>query len=279
MISSGDFNHAYLFSGQEMIGKRSFALELAGKILNAPAGSVSPNRFILDPQDSESGKTIGIEGVRNIKNFLGLSAFGGGKKIAVINDAHLMTHEAQNALLKILEEPSPSSMIILISANPAELLPTVVSRCQEIRFPTPKPEIVIKFLSDAKISANQADFLVRLTNGRIGFIKSILEEKNSGEVKMAIEEFTGLMTSDINSRLMTAQKLVNFPLNSKDEHEVAKKKAELQKKILYWLLFMRTKPKDARSAKILKGLLALHYKSTQPQLNQRLALESFLVNI
>jgi DNA polymerase-3 subunit delta' len=268
LLKHGGLNHAYLFSGQEMIGKRTYALELAAKIADTPIGTADMNHKIIDPSDSESGQSISIENIRELKNFLNLSSYGGGMKTAIINDAHFMTVEAQNALLKVLEEPSQSTMFILVSASPILLLPTITSRCQEIKFPTHNPQIIKEFLSHSKISATQSDFIVKMVNGRIGLAKYIVESENHGGFKEAIEELAELLSSDLNVRFAIAQKLTED-----------KNKTEFQKKILFWILYMRTKTNDDKSGKILKNLLKLHYKSTQPQLNQRLALESFLVSI
>lgn len=262
-VKSGYLNHAYLFTGQEMIGKRTFAGELA--VYLAGAGTADLNNIFIGPAESDSGKTIGIEEIRGIKNLFNLSSYGGGRKVAVINDAHLMTVEAQNALLKILEEPSESSIFILISANPSQLLPTVISRCQEIRFPAHSSEIVGKYLSFSNISAVQAEFMIKLSNGRIGLVKNAIENKDAAQIKGAVEELAKLTSGDINSRIATAQKIAED--------------SELQKKILYWILYLRTKKMETKTSKILRGLLLLYYKSTQPQLNLRLALESFLISI
>jgi len=268
IIKFGALNHAYIFTGQEMIGKRIFALELADKLSSSAGDTFNLNKIVIDPADSDSGSSISIENIRNLKNNLSLSSYGGKYKVAIINDAHLMTAEAQNALLKILEEPSPSTIFILITANPTQLLPTVISRCQEIRFPVHKPEIVKNYLSEIEISENQAEFLTNLANGRIGLVKNIIETKDFGKIKTVIEEFADLMKSDINGRFAIAQKMTDD-----------KNKADLQGKLLYWILYLRTKSSEPKMTNILKGLLALYWKTTQPQLNLRLALESFLIQI
>lgn len=134
ILQDGSFGHAYIFSGQEMIGKRTFAIELANMVTESSA----PNVLFVDAANSESGQTIAIEEVRKVKNFLSLSSYAGKHKFVIVDDAHLMTIEAQNALLKILEEPSASSVLILVTASPEALLPTIFSRCQETAF-SPHP--------------------------------------------------------------------------------------------------------------------------------------------
>lgn len=267
-ITHGHLNHAYLFTGQEMVGKKTFAFELARFINKIPNDSVSHSLFYLDPQTSESGLTISIGGIREIKSFLSFSAGAGIYKLIIINDAHCLTDEAQNALLKILEEPSASSIFILISDRPSLLLPTVTSRCQEIKFQPHSQKIITDFLNKLKLNQPKADFLIKFCNGRIGLAKNIVDNNSFDEVKKMVEEFTYLAKADINSRFITAQKM------SDD-----KQKNTLSKKILYWLLYLKSKSYEPKTARVLRNLLILHQKIQQPQLNTRLALEEFLVKL
>ena len=276
VVKNGQLGHAYLFTGQEMIGKRIFALELAQYLLSGSTTKYlmveplsNPDILFVNSASSESGQTISIEEARKIKNFVSLSPYAAGPyKFVIIDDAHLMTAEAQNALLKVLEEPNPSSILILVTANPELLLPTIISRCQEIKFQPDSWELAESVLANAKLSKTNRDFLTDFANGRIGLIKKINDEKSFDEVKDSVEEVMRLIKSDINERLTIAQKLT-------DE----KNKAELPKKILYWTLYLRTRLNEPKAHKILKNLLALHEKINKPQFNQRLALESFLIQI
>src|SRR3989344_2108132 len=104
-VADDSLEHAYLFSGQEMIGKKSFALELASYF--GPRAN-NPDLLMLGEEN------IGIDQVRNLKNFLMLKPYAGKHKIAILNDAHQIGAEAANAMLKVLEEPPEHSLIILI---------------------------------------------------------------------------------------------------------------------------------------------------------------------
>ncbi len=269
MAKNGQLGHAYLFSGQEMIGKRTFALELANLVNNTVAkGAINPDLLFIDSASSESGRTIAIEEIRGIKNFVSLSPYIGPYKLVVINDAHLMTTEAQNALLKVLEEPSPSSILILVTANPTSLLPTIVSRCQEIKFLPHSRKIVGEVLKNSGLSKSEAGFLSEFSNGRVGLVTTVIKEKSFGEIKKAVEELIRLIKADINERFIVAQKL-------SDE----KNKPDLAKKALYWLLYMRMRINEPKARGILRGLTDLHKIISQPQFNHRLALENFVVSL
>lgn len=278
VINDSMLGHAYLFSGPEIIGKRTFAIELASLTtqLGGPTAKYlvaqplsNPDILVVNAESSESGQTIAIEEVRKIKNFVSLSPYGSGPyKFIIIDDAHLMTVEAQNALLKILEEPSASSILILVSAYPEALLPTIFSRCQEIKFFPHSRQLIDGVLADAKLSKTNREFLAEFADGRIGLIKKVIAENSFEQVEEAVKKIMHLAKADINERLIVAQKLT-------DE----KNKAELPRLVFYWTLYLRTRLGEPKAQKMLKGLLTLNEIVNKPQYNQRLALENFLVSL
>jgi len=127
-MAAGKFPHAYLFAGPSGVGKKTLALEFAKKVLGAENLSAHPDFAVLD----EAGE-ITMEIILDFISRLAFKPFLAQKKIAVINNAQNLNPQSSNALLKTLEEASPSSIIILISDS-ARLLPTIVSRCQVLTF-------------------------------------------------------------------------------------------------------------------------------------------------
>lgn len=101
--------------------------------------------FGIDPIDitriGSLGNAIGIDAVREMKRKVSLKPFAGGSKAFVIEDAHTLTEEAQNALLKTLEEPPVNTVFVLTSRNEDLILPTIVSRCQVLRVTTVHPQL------------------------------------------------------------------------------------------------------------------------------------------
>ena len=125
---------AYLFCGPENAGKFTVALDFANKITGGNNQAVNPDIIIIAPEVEEKKgvvkkKDIKIEQIRDLQHSLSLSSYLGKYKVAIINDADFLTVSAQNALLKILEEPPENCVLILISHNREKIISTVQSRC------------------------------------------------------------------------------------------------------------------------------------------------------
>jgi DNA polymerase-3 subunit delta' len=108
---------------------------------------------------------------------IALKPYGGGRKIALIDDADFLNAEGANALLKTLEEPPPRSLLILIGTSPAKQLPTIRSRCQLIRFQPLPSEIVARLLIDQGVTASpaEAERLASLSEGSIERAKGLVD--------------------------------------------------------------------------------------------------------
>jgi len=152
-LSEGRLSQAYCFFGPPGVGKRATALALAQAVnclatpARAPApaadacGTCAACRKVaagLHPDVTEvrpAGKTvIGIDQVREVTGRAALCAYEGRTKVFILDPAELMQEPAANALLKTLEEPTGATLFILVTAAPNALLPTILSRCQGVRF-------------------------------------------------------------------------------------------------------------------------------------------------
>ena len=190
----GRLAHAYLFTGPEGIGKRLFALTLARCLLceqhedadldacgqcpncRMVAADSHPDLFVVQREPGKAGLSIEqLVGSRDNRGReglcyqLSLRPMAGRRRIAVIDDADTMSPECANSLLKTLEEPYPNSVLILISENVNSLLPTIRSRCQEVRFAPLSPQDVTELLVEQNVAASreEAERLALLSGGSL----------------------------------------------------------------------------------------------------------------
>ena len=129
----------------------------------------------------ESGtraRSIGIDMVRHVTEILSKHPFEGRRTVVALFEAHLATAEAQNALLKLLEEPPPSATVILVTEYPDRLLGTILSRCQEIRFDPLPAEAIAGFLEEFyAVEAGEAVRLAALAQGNLRRGIKLLDER------------------------------------------------------------------------------------------------------
>ena len=164
-LGNRTLSHSYLFYGPEGVGKKRAAIELA-KALNCkdlgPEDSCGacnscrkieerthPDFFLLQPEKktpTSREAAIKIDDIRELQKKLIYLPYEGETKVAIIDGAEFMNPQAANTLLKTLEEPPKSTLLILIAANPYQLLPTLVSRCQGIRFAALSGPVVLSLL-------------------------------------------------------------------------------------------------------------------------------------
>jgi len=123
---------SFLIVGGNFETRKNSAIKLIKKKLQDEYWSPVSNPDFLVVEEATS---IGIERIRSLQDNLSLKPFGQEKKIAFLPQAETITIEAQNALLKTLEEPSEKTLLILCAPSPEWLLPTVASRCQIIQLP------------------------------------------------------------------------------------------------------------------------------------------------
>ena len=126
-IENKNFSHSYIFSGIKGVGKYTFAKDFAKCILEDP---MMQDYYELEPD----GKSIKVAQIRELQNVINIKPTFSEKSVYIIDDADLMTIEAQNSLLKTLEEPPEYAVIILIVHNERSILSTVKSRCVNIKF-------------------------------------------------------------------------------------------------------------------------------------------------
>lgn len=226
-VENGNLSHAYLFSGPEGIGKKVFAYDVF-RLINQREPENDPDFKLLTPRLEDDETKIYIEDIRKLKSYLSLKPYFGPYKFVVINDADRLVAEASNAMLKLLEEPSPFTIIILISSKPKFILPTVLSRCEKVQFLPSREKEVDKETAKAidefmKISkeglCERMQYAEKLFAGKdyqnliIGLIHTLraIENPNHKVLKNLLRLNSLLSQPQFNHRLALENFLINLP--------------------------------------------------------------------
>ena len=177
-VQAGRIVHALLFSGPRGTGKRTAARWFAQTMLcrgeDRPCGvcpackqflsGAHPDVRVLQPEKN----VIKVEAIRDLIEYLSLRPYEGGKHIAIIEQADRMNPNAQNALLKTLENPSGDVMFFLITDAPGGLLSTILSRCQTVRFAPLSVDDCASVLEHRGVEPERARLLAGLSQGSVG---------------------------------------------------------------------------------------------------------------
>lgn len=163
-----------------------------------------PDVVVLEPGDTGVIKT---EQVRDVIERAGYRPFEGRRRVVIIDQADTLWPNAQNALLKTLEEPTASSVFILVTAWADSLLPTVQSRCLRVRFHQLGPEDVARVLVSQGVGDAEAHAIAALANGSLGAV----QEENAEELVAARDDALRLLTrlastDDLGRRVEAAAK-------------------------------------------------------------------------
>lgn len=319
-LLSNKIVHAYLFYGPGSIGKmtvaKKFIQSLECEAISVPlkksnklpcevcincnqfAQNIHPDVYEVDKEIGK--KNITIEQIRALQHRLNVSSFYDSYKIGVINQAENLNEEAANSLLKILEEPHPKTVIILITSRISSLPPTIISRCQILKFLLVSKEEIMKALLNLGQSPSEARKLAHLCLGRPGIAFRLAEDK---EVLQQYEdnllEFLKLIkSSNIYVRLQKAGKILPLSPYFQENIEKAEKIFNIFSLILRDLILIKTQNKNNLVNIFLEDkLIPLASKFKLKELshnlsrleemkrylrlniNPRLALENFLLNL
>lgn len=273
-LRQGRLSPSLLFSGPEGIGKRTVALETAKVLLGGPShlarspssndltscpgcrtcekvsGGAHPDLLIVDGayqsaltrSKADVQRSLKIETVRTVGKFLSLKPLEGHSRVAVLDDADILTLEAANALLKILEEPPAGTQLILIALDPRNLPSTIRSRCAHLPFrPLPIQTVadILKRIPSA--DPNRIDEAADASGGSVSHALQWLESEPVDEraLSYSLDEFFDLLAHPgfrTNSRTKAEKTLLHFIEEARKDLE--KGNFEARKK-LEALLFAR----------------------------------------
>lgn len=207
-LASGRLHHAWLLTGSEGIGKAALAFRMARVLLNAvdgtsPAGHLvtagthpdllAVGRGFDEKRQRLRGEIVADE-IRPIGAFMHRTAAEGGWRVVIIDTAETMNRNAANALLKILEEPPPRALLLLTSATPGLLLPTIRSRVRKLPvLPLTDEEVRTVLRQRAPdTSTGEIERVVALAEGSPGRAMALLADRDGALAAVAAEAVAGM---------------------------------------------------------------------------------------
>lgn len=238
LFHTGRLPHGIIFTGTKGIGKATTAFRLARFLFkygadednqdnlfgDTPASppqalEISPDdrifrlvaagghpdlltiERIYDPAKNKTPESLSVTELRKVEPFLRRTASEGGWRVVIIDDADTMNRNAQNALLKILEEPPKKTLIILIAHRAGMLIPTIRSRARTLNFDSLTPEIITDLMNQkgTYIDPFQGETLTALSEGSFGKALSLLEEGGLETLSTILEHLITPTSSKLHS--------------------------------------------------------------------------------
>lgn len=236
-MATDHVSHAYLFTGPERVGKTTLALAFAQalnctgpeppcgqchscqliatgrhpdvRLIHAVAKENSDRGEEVRQRSKLAGRQIQIHAIQEMQHDASLHAYQGRRKVYIIQDADDMNPEAQNCLLKTLEEPPPAVVLILTTANASMLLPTVASRCQQLSFSLVAAEEAERALCDRwGVERQRAHRLARICAGHFGWaVEAVQDPEVEAERMRQLEMLRQLFGATHCDRFAVAERL------------------------------------------------------------------------
>lgn len=200
-FQSGRMHHAWLMVGMDGIGKTSLAWHIANHVLSKgknPVGKYNPHdrvtkliqaeahpdmlviRRSIDEKTGERRNIIPVDDVLKVASFLRKTSTHGGWRVVIIDEAHRMNRNGENAILKILEEPPAHALILITATTPGALLPTIRSRCRVLNLSSLNNAQMKTILmrSAPDMPNEEIENLISISGGSIGFALKIVQTES-----------------------------------------------------------------------------------------------------
>lgn len=230
-MKEGNVSHAYLINGELRSGKEFIAKIFAAALqcedeLNSPCQSCqscvkafSGNHPDIIFVSHEKPNTIGVEDIRTqINNDIMIKPYQGPYKIYIMNEAEKMTVQAQNALLKTLEEPPAYAVILLLTTSMEAMLPTIISRCVNLSM-KPVPDKVLKefLMQEMRVPDYKADISVAFARGNLGRAKVMVSNEDFDKMRDdAVTLLKYIDEMEIHEVVAAIQKIKEYKFDIED---------------------------------------------------------------
>lgn len=226
-------SHAYILNGEKGSGKKLlanlFAMSLqcqdreddgdaCGKCQSCKQ-AVNNNQPDIIKVSHEKPNTVSIDDIREqVNNDIVIKPYSSKYKIYIIADADMMTVQAQNAILKTIEEPPKYAVILLLTENAETLLPTIRSRCVMLKLRNIKDQLVKKYLMEQmQIPDYKADVCVAFAQGNMGKAITLATSENFNEIKEeAVHLLRNINEMDVSDLAEAVKKCVSYKLGIND---------------------------------------------------------------
>ena len=201
-LNSQRLSHAYLFLGPEGVGQKELAKTLAKTYFceNMTEDSCEectqcikvkhsnhPDFDLLEAEDNKD--QIGIDLIRELQKRIAYRPYEAQHRFFIITGADKMTEQAANSLLKTLEEPPDYATLILIAEDESKVLPTILSRCQQVRFEYLSDEILVSYFKQQGIKEENLSLMVRLAKGSLVQAEKIIDNKEIFQKRNQVFQF------------------------------------------------------------------------------------------
>ena len=230
-MKEGNVSHAYLINGELRSGKEFIAKIFAAALqcedeLNPPCQACqscvkafSGNHPDIIFVSHEKPNTIGVEDIRTqINNDIMIKPYQGPYKIYIMNEAEKMTVQAQNALLKTLEEPPAYAVILLLTTSMEAMLPTIISRCVNLSM-KPVPDKVLKefLMQEMRVPDYKADISVAFARGNLGRAKVMVSNEDFDKMRDdAVTLLKYIDEMEIHEVVAAIQKIKEYKFDIED---------------------------------------------------------------
>lgn len=230
-ISTGKISHAYIINGERFSGKEFIARVFAMALQCEEGGeepcqqchscrqALSGNQPDIIYLNHEKPNSIGVDDIRTqINGDIAIKPYSSPYKIYIIGEAEKMTVQAQNALLKTLEEPPAYAVILLLTTNVNSLLQTILSRCVILHMKPVSDELIKKFLMEQmQVPDYKADVCTAFARGNVGKAKHLASSEDFEKVKEeAISLLKYVHDMDVTEMIAAIKKITEYKLDVGD---------------------------------------------------------------